>query len=151
MYKMQIKLRLEWCVFSFSLSLIFLSFFYFFFPFSFLRKEGIWFFSPHFSLRCLKLKRKGSVVKCSLKGSNSNWFFTSSRSKSGYKDPTSLGYFLHTRFFPRGGGGSDWHGLCCHGKSNSLGFRVEGILEFLWHNSVRPHRNRSGGLGPRGL
>lgn len=90
---MQIKLRLEWCVFSFSLSLTF--FFSFF-------EKGIWFFSPHFSLRCFKLKCKGSIVKCSLKGSNSNWFFTSSRSKSGYKDPTGLGYFLMHGFSPGG-------------------------------------------------
>lgn len=58
MYKMQIKLRLEWCIFFLALSL---SLFFF-------SGEGHLVFSP-FSLRCFQLKREGSIVKHSLKGS----------------------------------------------------------------------------------
>lgn len=82
---MQIKWRLEWCV-SFSLSL-------------FLRKASG--FSPYFSLRCFKLKRKSSTVKRCPKGSNCNGVFTSSRSKSGSKDSTGLGDFLMQIFLGR--------------------------------------------------
>lgn len=74
--------------------IFFLSFFFIFF------EDRHLFLSPPFPFGAFKLKRKGSVVKHSLKGTISKWFFTSSEVTLVTRTQLVWGYFLMHSFFP---------------------------------------------------
>ena len=116
MYKMQIKLRLQWCVFFLSLS------FFFFFL-----EKDIWFFPPFpfgvFSWN-VKVQLSSTVWKAPFPND-----FSPHQKQVWLQGLSWFGHVFSSTVFP---GQSDWYWLCNQRKSNSPGFKVKTLQKFLW-------------------